>query len=446
MDIAGLLPTFGGFFLTALAFLAALSVIVTVHEYGHYIVGRWSGIHAEVFSLGFGPTLWSRTDRHGTRWQVASIPLGGFVKFLGDANAASAGADEAVVSQLSPKELRHTMHGAPLWARAATVAAGPVFNFALSLVLFAALAFWTGVATDAPTIGKLKDLPTGSYDILPGDTLLQVNGKDTPDWEQALDDLESLPSTPSLPYLINRDGQVMEVKGPAFYPPLADVVAQESAGQAAGLQVGDVIISIDGAPVHTFSDLQEMVKAGQGAAVDLVVWRAGQEMPFRLTPKIADVPLPEGGFEKRYLIGLIGGPFFEPATRSVGAFEAVSLAGRQTWGVMTSAVSGIANLIVGNISSCNMRGPLTIAKTSAHAASEGPSDFIWFIAFLSTAVGLLNLFPIPALDGGHLVFYCYEWAAGRPLPARALNIFLTLGIFAVLAITLFGLSNDIFCP
>ena len=155
MDIFSLIPQFGGLLYTVLAFVVALSVIVAVHEYGHYIVGRWSGIHAEVFSIGFGPVLWSRIDKHGTRWQIAILPLGGYVKFLGDANAAS-GKDSSAMEEIteqSPEELRRTMHGAPLWARAATVAAGPIFNFVMSILVFG-LIFWSqGVSREPLTVG-----------------------------------------------------------------------------------------------------------------------------------------------------------------------------------------------------------------------------------------------------------------------------------------------------
>jgi regulator of sigma E protease len=139
------IPQFGNLAFTIAAFIAALSIIVAIHEYGHYIVGRWSGIHAEVFSIGFGPILLSRTDRHGTRWQIAALPFGGYVKFLGDADAAS-GKDGAAIDALDMAERRRSMHGAPLWARAATVAAGPVFNFIFSILIFAAVLLEIGRA------------------------------------------------------------------------------------------------------------------------------------------------------------------------------------------------------------------------------------------------------------------------------------------------------------
>jgi regulator of sigma E protease len=158
VDILAILSGAGGVAWTVVFFVLALAIIVAVHEYGHYIVGRWSGIHAEVFSLGFGPVLFTRTDRRGTRWQIAALPLGGYVKFLGDSNAAS-GKDGAALQGLSESERRHTMHGAPLWARAATVAAGPLFNIVLTIAVYMGTITYTGIATDLPIVGKMPAMP-----------------------------------------------------------------------------------------------------------------------------------------------------------------------------------------------------------------------------------------------------------------------------------------------
>ena len=162
------LPQFGSFAFTMLAFIAAISIIVAVHEYGHYIVGRWSGIRADVFSIGFGPVLLSRKDRRGTQWQIAALPFGGYVKFAGDANAASVGADAAVTPA------RNTMHGAPLWARAATVVAGPLFNFILSIAIFAGVVLVSGQATDEPRVGAPRDLPPVYQSLEAGDLILAL--------------------------------------------------------------------------------------------------------------------------------------------------------------------------------------------------------------------------------------------------------------------------------
>ena len=171
MDFAALIPTFGNALWTALFFIVALSVIVTVHELGHYLVGRWCGIGSEVFSVGMGPAIFSRTDRHGTRWQIAAIPFGGYVKFLGDADPAS-GRDAQALEHIDEVQRRATVHGAPLWARAATVAAGPVSNFILSILVFAGFMMASGVARVPVTVASVAALPAGQTDGLrPGDQI-----------------------------------------------------------------------------------------------------------------------------------------------------------------------------------------------------------------------------------------------------------------------------------
>ncbi|MCX7888133.1 MAG: RIP metalloprotease RseP [Rhodobacteraceae bacterium] len=447
MDFVGLIPSFGNALWTVAAFVVALSIIVAIHEFGHYIVGRWSGIHAEVFSIGFGPALLSRTDRHGTRWQLAAIPLGGYVKFLGDANAASSRPDEATLRGLSAEERRHTMHGAPLWARAATVVAGPVANFILSIAVFAGLFLWAGQATEVPTVGEVRALPGGPAGILPGDVILAVEGRPTPDVKAIAELFETLPPTPSMTYLVRRGGAELTVPGPTLYPSRASAVQPLSAAFEAGIKAGDVITAADGRPIFGFIELQQVVREAGGSPVNLEVWSPdGTTRGITLSPRVTDIPREDGGFETRYLIGLYGDGFFEQARERVSPLRALTGAVRQTWDVASTSVSMLGHMIQGAISACNLRGPITIARTSGATASQGLYEFIAFIAALSTAVGLLNLFPIPMLDGGHLLFHAWEWARGRPPSDRMLNVLMTVGLSVVIALMLFGLKNDIFCP
>lgn len=446
MDIIGLLPTFGNVIWTILATIVALSVIIAIHEYGHYIVGRWSGIQAEVFSLGFGPTLWSRMDRRGTRWQIAALPFGGYVKFLGDANAASGTPDDATLSRLSPAERRHTLHGAPLWARAATVAAGPVFNFILSIVVFAGLFMFDGKATEVPTVGALITLPGPSGDLRPGDQLVSVNGMPTPDYAALNKAVEALTPAPLMDYRVLRDGGEIEVKGPVLYPARADSVTPASAAYDAGMEKGDVILSANGTDLIGFGDLQTVVKAANGAPLTLKVWREGAVIDMALTPRRTDLPLADGGFETRYLIGISGALSFSPATVPLSPLTAVKEAALQTWFIGKSSLSGLYHVVTGAISTCSVQGTIGIAKVSGAAAAQGLQEFIGLIALLSTAVGLLNLFPIPILDGGHLVFHAWEWATGKPPSNAALNILMTLGLAVIVGLMVFSLTNDIICP
>jgi regulator of sigma E protease len=440
-----LIPQFGNVAFTILAFVAALSIIVAIHEYGHYIVGRWSGIHAEVFSIGFGPVLLSRTDRHGTRWQIAALPFGGFVKFLGDADAAS-GKNGAAIDAMDVAERRRSMHGAPLWARAATVAAGPVFNFILSILIFGLILFFTGRATEAPLIGAQADLPADIQQLEAGDLITAIEGQPVESFTSLFEIANELPPAPTATYDIERDGRAMQVEAAFPLIPLVQSVAPQSAALSAGLEEGDLIRAIDGVPIHAFSELREAVTAGEGTPLTLTVWRAGETLDVTLTPRRTDLPQEGGGFETRWLIGVTGGMSFEPVRESVGPGAALWYGVQQTGFIIESSLSGLWHMITGAISSCNLQGPIGIAETSGAAASQGIDNFIWFIAVLSTAVGLLNLFPIPVLDGGHLMFHAYEAVTGKPPSERALRMFMTVGLTLLLSLMLFALTNDIFCP
>lgn len=449
MDIAALIPAFGGLAWTIFFFVVALSVIVAIHEYGHYIVGRWSGIHADVFSIGFGPILYSRVDKRGTRWQIAALPFGGYVKFAGDANAAS-GKDEAAMAQAAsdPNALRRTMHGAPLWARAATVAAGPAFNFALSILVFAIVGYTNGVTRDPLTVGELRPMPAEVQDLQVGDVILEINGTPVPSIEDPAygDLMNGLPATPVFDYTVERDGARRVVQGPYLRPPLVSAVSPQSAALAAGLAPGDVIVAVDGAPVYAFGQLVVAVEGSDGRSLNLSVWRDGVVTDKVLTPKRVDEPQPDGGFATQWRIGVASGNAFEPATEAPGVGAAISGGVAQTWRIVSGSISGLGHMITGSISTCNLSGPIGIAQVSGTMASQGAQSFIWFIAVLSTAVGLLNLFPIPALDGGHLVFYAYEAVAKRPPSDGALRVLMAAGLAIVLSLMLFALGNDLFCP
>ncbi|WP_114967186.1 RIP metalloprotease RseP [Alkalilacustris brevis] len=446
MDIFGLIPSFGGLFFTLLAFVVALSIIVAVHEYGHYIVGRWSGIHADVFSIGFGPVLFSRQDRHGTRWQIAALPLGGYVKFAGDSDAASSGKDDDAFEEMSEAERRRTMHGAPLWARSATVAAGPLFNFVLSILVFAGFYLASGVPTDRPVVGEITPLPVQQQELRSGDRILSVGGEPTPDNAAFFAAIDGLEPAPQVSYRVARNGDEREVVGPYPLPPLAASVQPQSAARDAGLQQGDVVLAVNGTPIYSFNELRDQVGAYDGAPLLLDIWRAGEQLEVELEPRRMDLPLPEGGFETRWLIGISGGLFFEVETRRPGLGEAAMLGVSQTGFIIQTSLSGLYHMITGAISSCNLRGPIGIAETSGAMAADGLSSFIWFIAVLSTAIGLLNLFPVPVLDGGHLVFHAYEAVAGKPPSDRALRILMAVGLALILTLMVFALTNDLFCP
>jgi len=445
VELVSLIPSFGGFAYTVMAFIAALMIIVFVHEYGHYIVGRWSGIHADVFSIGFGPVIWSRVDSRGTRWQIAALPLGGYVKFLGDSNAASAGHVDDL-GDLTAEQKRATMHGAPLWARTATVAAGPVFNFVLSILVFAGIFWVNGIATERPEVGALRPLPGVEAQLQPGDRIIALAGEETPDFTAFYDVAGRNPDQASIAYRVERDGAELELTDNHPLPPVVEMVQPDSAARSAGMEAGDMVVAVDGRPVATFPQLREIVGSSDGKPLTLTVLREGQELELVLEPKRVDLPAEGGGFETRWLIGLTGALYFEPEMRRPGPLEGVWLGMTQSWDIATTSLSGLWHMVTGAISSCNLRGPIGIAETSGAAASAGLTSFIWFIAMLSTAVGMMNLFPVPVLDGGHLVFYAWEAVTGKPPTQRALRILMSVGLAAILTLMVFALTNDIFCP
>ncbi len=424
----------------------SLTVIVAVHEYGHYIIGRWTGIKADVFSIGIGPVLTSKVDKHGTRWQIAALPVGGYVKFRGDANAASAGVDDEAMQGLSPQERRATMPGAPVWARAATVAAGPAFNFVLSIMVFAVFFMVTGVATDPLTVASMPEIDGYEETLQAGDEILAIDGMETPKLEEIPDFVDALADKSPMRYLVRRDGQELTVEALHPFPAIVQGVSPASAAEDAGLAEGDLITAVDGTDITSFFTLQGLTEQSEGAEMALSVLRSGDTLSFNLTPRQVDLPTADGGFETRYLIGIRGGYLFEPATRTPGVLESLGQGVTQTKFIITASISGLYHMVKGSISSCNLRGPIGIAQTSGQAASQGLDNFIWFIAVLSTAVGLLNLFPIPILDGGHLVFHGWEAITGKPPAEWALRILMTIGLVLVVGLMVFGLTNDLFCP
>lgn len=441
--MTNLIPSFGNIAFTMLFFVIALSIIVAIHEYGHYIVGRWSGIHADVFSVGFGKVIWSGTDKRGTVWQIAALPFGGYVKFKGDSNAASVGGDENVISG------RDTMLGAPLWARSATVAAGPIFNFILSFFVFMGILLFQGQPITPLTISSLPGFPVSiEQQLEPGDRILRVEGVALNYPDGFLAAVSDVPSQPSVEYEIERNGERMLVRGPQPQPAYVQSITPRSAADDADLRIGDVIVSLNGIAVYQFGDLITIVNETRAQPIELVVWRDSETFTTTLTPRLMAIPQADGSMKDEPKLGIgNGGLFFEPATTDVGIGESMKLAIQQVWFIIKQSLNGLKQMIIGNINTCNLSGPVGIAETSGSMASQGTLAFISFIAVLSTAVGLLNLFPIPILDGGHLCFHAYEAVTGKMPSDGALRILMAIGLALIGTLMLFAIGNDLlFCP
>jgi regulator of sigma E protease len=354
-------------------YLLVLAVVIFVHEMGHFLVARWCGIRVLTFSMGFGPELASRMDRHGTRWRLAAIPLGGYVKFYGDENAASA-PDRDRLAAMDPEQRRISFYGQSVGRRAAVVAAGPFANFLLAIVIFAA-----------------------SF------------------------------------YIFGRPSTEARV----------DQVVAGSAAEAAGFQPDDVIIRIGGTGIEDFSEMQRIVRISPDRPLDVRVLRGGQEVGLTVTPRRQEV---DDGFGQKVSIGVLGisrSTGAEVRHRSYSIPEAVGGAVGETWFVVERTMAYVGGVLTGRESPDQLSGPIRIAQVSGQAAQLGFEVILNLAAVISVSIGLLNLFPIPLLDGGHLMYYAIEAVRGRPLSERAQEIGFRIGIAMVLSLMLFATWNDL---
>lgn len=355
------------------AFLLVLTVVVFVHEMGHFLAARWCGVKVKAFSLGFGPEIASFEDRHGTRWRLAWIPLGGYVKFMDDDNAASAPSAETI-ERMTAAEREGSFHAKPLWQRAVVVAAGPVANFLLAIMIFAAMIFMWGVTTLEPRIGQV------------------------------------LPDTPAA---------------------------------AAGFQSEDVVVSIDGREIDDFAELQRTVSLSPGRTLSFVVDRAGQRVSLRVQPIMREQNDRIAGKHSRPVIGIMSSPKAQVRHRTVGPLSSITLGVNKTWEVITSTLTYLADIPLGRQHVDQLGGPIRIAEVSGQVAKLGPEYLINLIAVISISVGLINLFPIPLLDGGHLMFYAIEAVRGRPLSEKSQDVGFRIGFAVVMMLMALAFFNDL---
>ena len=446
MEYTFFFPQFGNFVITVLAFVLCLSVIVFVHEFGHYFIGKLSGIHAEVFSIGFGPVIISSYDKRGTKWQLAAFPLGGYVKFLGDKNPASS-PDPEIDKRDEQNLLRKSMHGAPLWARFITVAAGPLFNFIFSGLIFFLIFMDQGMTKLPLTVDKTFDTPY-EQKFEKGDVVRSVNGlKINNDLKKLNDQLGGVFANKPLTYVVERNGILITLENIIQNPPRISQVLPKSSAISAGLEKGDLILSLNSREIKNFNEIKDFVEASQGEGFIVEYWREGLVYETRLTPQIVDVPIETGGFEHIYRIGIVSDYFpFQPAMTKQSISWAFLSSIKSIYLIMEGSVKGLYHIVFGNISSCNLSGPISIAETSGQMVKQGSLNYLWFIAVLSTAIGMINLFPIPVLDGGHLMFFTVEALIGRKPNQKIVNTFMALGFALLVGLMLFSVLNDFLCP
>ncbi|MDE0532952.1 MAG: RIP metalloprotease RseP [Albidovulum sp.] len=426
------------FLIDAGAFIAVVAIVVFAHELGHYLVGRICGINAEIFSVGFGPPVISWVDRAGTRWQLASIPLGGFVKFEEGAIIESRG--PAARGSEAPSA-KHSLK-----CRAATVAAGPGASFLFAIAVFAISAFATGVLDGRAVVGELNPLPMQANDFEPGDVIVAVNRVEI----GSIFDLHRYSQTEDQSkeqiYEVLRGEERLEISGPPPVPSIVADVVPDSSAEKSGLLPGDVVVAIDGEEIRTFTEMRNRVVESNGRMMEFRIWRDGETLDLGLAARLDMRRSADGSGEVVPTIGVMADLFFVPQFYRPTPFEAIWLGTAQTWLIVVRSLEGLALMSVGAISSCNLQGPVGIAALSGEAASQGLSSFVFFIAVLSAAIGFLNLLPIPVLDGGFLLLFGIEAVTGRRPAPQVLNRIFLVGAVAIALLLGFGLWNDFFCP
>jgi regulator of sigma E protease len=356
-----------------LPFLLVLTIVVFFHELGHFLVARRCGVRVLVFSVGFGPELVGFNDRHGTRWKISAIPLGGYVKFFGDEDAAST-PDHATVSSMTAAERRESFHHQSVAKRAAIVAAGPIANFILAILIFASIFVFYGKATNVARV---------------------------------------------------------------------DSVVAGSPAAAAGFQTGDVVVAIDGRPIKTFAEMQRTVSTNDGQELTITVERGGKQIELRATPVVRETKDNLGNTHRNRVLGISHSLAPSEKPEKVSVLPALWMGAQESWFVVDRTMDYLGKLIVGRENPDQLSGPIGIARVSGQVANYGFIALMHLAAILSVSIGLLNLFPVPLLDGGHLLFYAIEAIRGRPLSERAQEMGFRVGLALVLMLMIFATFNDI---
>ncbi len=358
----------------ALPFLFLLCVVVFIHELGHFLAGRWCGVKVNAFSVGFGPELFGFVDRYGTRWKFSAFPLGGYVKFAGDLNVASA-PDFDAANAMSDEEKRTSFPHKSVGQRAFIVFAGPLANFILSIVLFAGLSMTYGRFTADPVIGN----------VLPG-----------------------------------------------------------SVAEKAGFKPGDRVLRIDGREIASFEALQRLVNASPDVRLSITVQRDGKENQITATPELMEIKS-SLGISRIGRLGLTGSS--DPAhlrTERYGPIDGLAHGVKETWYVVERTGAYLGKLVTGRESPDQLSGLPRIVQASGEVTKAGGfQSLLGLTALMSVSIGLLNLFPIPMLDGGHLLFYAYEWIRRRPLSERKQELGYRVGFAMVIGLMVFATWNDI---
>ncbi len=362
-----------GFFTVIVPFLLVLTVIVFVHEMGHFLVARWCGVKVDIFAVGFGRRIASFIDKKGTRWQIGWVPLGGFVKFAGDMSAASA-PDRDALAKMSEAETETSFHAKSVSQRAAVVAGGPLANFILAIAIWAALVMIVGRVVTAPVVDQIR---------------------------------------------------------------------ADSPAEAAGFVVGDTIKKIDNSEIESFHDLQQIVSGSGGTELSFVVDRNGKLVSLKATPKLSEVTDGLGNKIRIGVLGITRNVQNDRVIEKLGPIDALGYGFKQTWFVIDRTFSYLRNVFAGRERADQIGGPIRIAQVTGQVAAISLVAVLNLAAVLSVSIGLINLFPVPMLDGGHLLYYAIEAVRGKPLSERIQDYGMRVGLALVVMLMLFATYNDI---
>ncbi|MDH3659139.1 MAG: RIP metalloprotease RseP [Alphaproteobacteria bacterium] len=455
-----LLLSFGSTIWTyVVPFLVVLSILVFVHEYGHYIVARWNGVRVDVFSIGFGRELFGYTDRAGTRWKFSLLPLGGYVKMHGDADASSSTIDhEAAVDPDS-------FPAKNVFQRMSIIVAGPLANILFAAVALALLFMIVGRPFTPASVGNVEeDSPAAAAGLMPFDHVIAVDGDEIASFEE-FRSIERESAGVELLITVERDGQRLDIPmtpatvihedtrldqtfelgelgvGPPLTPADVANVRPDGAAADAGLEAGDRIVAVDGVTLASFEDLQAIVS--QSAEVELLftVERDGATLDLPITPKRVEITDEQSGESKT--IGLIGVERPLPPLHRVGPVTALWDGLKETYRLTALILRAVWQLISGNGSADDVGGPIRIAQITGELTKDGLFPAVMFTVMLSINLGLINLFPIPVLDGGHLVMLFIELVRGKPLNERSQEIAFRFGLALVLSLMVFATLQDL---
>ncbi|PIR38642.1 MAG: RIP metalloprotease RseP [Alphaproteobacteria bacterium CG11_big_fil_rev_8_21_14_0_20_39_49] len=455
-----------GFFYNISAFVVILSVIVFVHEFGHYFIAKISGVKIEQFSIGFGKEIFGVNDKSGTRWKFCALPFGGYVKMFGDIDPASA-PDSEKIKAFTEDEKKVAFHTKSLPIKSAVVFAGPAANFILAIVIMTFVFSTKGKPVEIPP--KINEVyensPAQKAGIMVGDIIKKADGKDIGEFAD-FRAVESLSTESPVNIAVERNGEIKEfsitpamrqrqdmfgndIMAPFFgieaeellMPARLSVVSSGSAAEKAGLMSGDLITEIEGIKINSFSDLQQFIAGNKEETIQIVFERDGVVNTTFATPTVHERTDSEGNVVKFQILGVSAeNPYIE----KVGIFSAFKSSIVTTYDISAGTLKAIGQMFTGQRSPTDISGPIGIAKYSGQSAKRGLDTILWFIVVLSINLGLVNLFPIPLLDGGHLMYYAVEAVRGKPLADKVQQIGFKIGIALVGTLFIFAIVNDLY--